>query len=326
MAAIIKFPLKMADGAQVKTIEELREHFDLADVLRYYNDGRLCKWLRAWYYDDEAGKVEQLDSCSEDFKKSLCDILGVSYLESRFDNVDLDDILKRNERLEHLKQFTADDRILELVDSVAFTQEEMMGLLGEGDRTIYLCGKRFVIPGDIGYVTYVGVNKCIVEFGGNAVEAGIDLQGVEFNINDYINDSVDEFVDHINDDYLVDADRNLKFFSFFEKNPALGVKLLRKEAEKRSERAEIVLGWCYGTGFGVKESSEEAIMWLKRAAEYNYVRAQYMLGILYCEGEADGDEKEIREEAIKWLKKAAEQGYAQAQYELGKVYYYGDCF
>lgn len=321
--AAIRFPLKMADGTQVKTIEELREHFDLVEVIRYYNDGRLYKWLKAWYYDAEAEEVGRLDSCSEDLKKKICEILGVTYQENRFDSVDLEDISKKNERIERLKRFTADDRILSSVDSVAFTQEELMGLLGKCERTIYLCGNRFVIPGDIGYVTYVGVNNCTVEFAGNAVEAGINLQGVDFDISDYIDNSVDDFIDYIKDDYLVDNNHNMKFYSFFQNNSTLGVKLLRQEAEKGSARTEIILGLCYLFGFGVKESIEEAAMWLKKAAEQNYVRAQYMLGIIYFEGKFHDGYEVIEEEAKKWLKKAAEQGYAQAQYKLGEVYYYG---
>ena len=42
----IKFPLKMANGALVRTIEELRENFDIVSVLTYYKDGRLVKWFK----------------------------------------------------------------------------------------------------------------------------------------------------------------------------------------------------------------------------------------------------------------------------------------
>lgn len=329
MSKIIKFPLKMADGAQVKTIEELRGHFDLADVIRYYHDGRLCKWLKAWYYDEEADRVEQLDSCSEDFKKDLCDILGVPYLEDRFSNVDINDISKKNERLERLKQFTADDRILESVENVAFTQEEMMVLLGKGERVIYLCGDCFSVPGDMGNITYVGVNNPKIEIDSGIVAAGIDFQEVEFNISLYIDGWVDDFIDHfidyLRDDYLVDDNQNMNFYIFFENNLPLGVKLLRQEAEKGSAKAETILGLCCVSGLGVKESIEEAIMWFQKAAGQNYVRAQYMLGLAYLEGKYASNKsyKEIKKEAVKCLKIAANQGYVQAQYALGEVYYYG---
>ena len=41
----VKIPLKMADGVLVRTIEDLREHFDIVSVLTYYQDGRLVKWI-----------------------------------------------------------------------------------------------------------------------------------------------------------------------------------------------------------------------------------------------------------------------------------------
>lgn len=100
MAGKIKFPLKMADGAQVRTIEELREHFDLISVLEYYSNGRLIEWLESRYYDEEADKIKVLDHSSADFKKNLCQILGVPYSENEAAQVDLGDISKKNERRE----------------------------------------------------------------------------------------------------------------------------------------------------------------------------------------------------------------------------------
>jgi len=82
MAKKERFPLEMADNAQVKSLEELREHFDLASVLRFYTNGKLLEWLSDRYYEDEADKVKSLNSSSTDFKKQLCEILGISYNET----------------------------------------------------------------------------------------------------------------------------------------------------------------------------------------------------------------------------------------------------
>ena len=120
MAKKVKFPLKMADDAQVRTLEELREHFDLTSVLGYYDDGRLIEWLTDRYYDDEAEKINALDSSAGDFKKQLCNILGAPYSEDEADVVNLADIAAKNERRERLKKFTADDKILAAADRVAF--------------------------------------------------------------------------------------------------------------------------------------------------------------------------------------------------------------
>lgn len=45
MAKKIKFALTMKDGTKVRTLNELREHFDLERVIGYFLDGRLQKWL-----------------------------------------------------------------------------------------------------------------------------------------------------------------------------------------------------------------------------------------------------------------------------------------
>ena len=52
MARKVKFPLKLADGTEARTLDELREHFDSESVVGYFHDGRLLTWLRSRYYDD----------------------------------------------------------------------------------------------------------------------------------------------------------------------------------------------------------------------------------------------------------------------------------
>lgn len=134
----VKFPLKMADGVMVRTVEDLREHFDLAAVLSYYENGRLTKWLENGYYDEEAEKVAALDAASGSLVEELCDILGVDHSVYKTAQVDLDNIAKRNQRLEQLKQITADDALLAAVDRVAFSQDDLSELLKKGITEIYL--------------------------------------------------------------------------------------------------------------------------------------------------------------------------------------------
>ena len=179
--AKVKFPLKMADEAQVRNLEELREHFDLASVLGYYDSGRLVEWLTDRYYEDEAEKISVLDSSAPDFKKCLCDILGAAYVA---DDLDMADIAGKNERRERLKQFTADDKILAAVDRVAFSQEELADLLDENVKEIYLCGESFSIPLKREQITYIGVNKPIVNISAATIvdfeSKGIVFKDIEF--------------------------------------------------------------------------------------------------------------------------------------------------
>ena len=186
---------------------------------------------------------------------------------------------------------------------VAFTQDELIGLLNMNVDVIYLYGECFTIPASIAGITYIGMNNPMVKFDGETVEPGIDLQGLEFNIEDYIDDG--------NNPYGVD-----KFYILFDNNPILGVKLLRAAAKKGSVKAQTVLGSCCMNGYGVEANQKEAIKWYQIAARKDYAAAQYMLGNCYKYG--DGVVKN-RKEAIKWYQKAARQGNADAKYELGNI-------
>lgn len=183
MSKKIKFPLEMANEVKVRTLEELRENFDLEKVLAYYVDGKLLTWLNDRYYENEAQQISQLDSSSSDFKNKLCEILGVDIRVEC--EIDFEVIERRNAKLAKLKQFTADAEIVKNVDRVAFDQEEMSDLLDDEISPIYLCGEKFIIPLSRVNITYIGVNspmavinsKEIVDFAAK----GITFQNIKFD-------------------------------------------------------------------------------------------------------------------------------------------------
>ena len=51
------FKLKLKDGAEVSTLEELRDNFDLEAVVGYFKSGDLLTWLEDRFYDDEADAI-----------------------------------------------------------------------------------------------------------------------------------------------------------------------------------------------------------------------------------------------------------------------------
>ena len=59
MAKTIKFNLN-CDGHPVRTLEDLREHFSMEDVLEYLNNGMLARWLDIRGYTAEKEQVEQI--------------------------------------------------------------------------------------------------------------------------------------------------------------------------------------------------------------------------------------------------------------------------
>ena len=301
--AKIKSPLLMADGARVRTIEELREHFDIASVLAYYDSGKLHEWLENYYYDTEADEINNLDSSATDIKEKICGILGISCAGEEAGNISLADISDKNRRLHKLKKFTSDDEILKAVDYVAFTQEELQSLLDAGAKRIYLCKEQgeFEIP-DIEGVTYIGVNHPSANAPEWFGEKGIVFQNVDIGIEEMLRSAKEYLADCCNGG-LVEA-----------------VELWHKAATFGNAEAQYILGISYRYGCGVAQDYEEACKWYRKAAEQGDADAQNALGdCYYCRCAA-----EDYEEACKWYRKAAEQENADAQYNLGVCYYCGD--
>ena len=77
----------------------------------------------------------------------------------------------------------------------------------------------------------------------------------------------------------------------------------------------------YYKGEGVPQDYQEAVKWLRMAAEQGVVGAQFVLGRMYYYGEGV---TENDAEAMSWYRKAAEQGYAAAQGILGVMYEKGE--
>ena len=163
MAKKIRFPLETADGAEVRDLEELQEHFDLETVAEYYKNGKLLTWLRDRYFEDEAAAIEALDESSSDFQRQLC---GIFKVEFTGEQINLEAVAQRQERLARLREFTDEEEFINHIDQVAFDQEELADLLDEGTENIYLCGAYFTVPASCNNVTYIGISQPTVHISG----------------------------------------------------------------------------------------------------------------------------------------------------------------
>ena len=161
MAKKVKFPLEMENGVQVRNIEELRENFSLLKVLGYLKEEKLIIWLQDRYENDIAEAVENLDVQDEALAKKICEIFDVPY-DATIEK-ELEKAVEREERIGKLREYTDDEQYVEVIDNVAFNQEELYALLDEDVDKIYLCGERFSIPSAKAGVTYIGVNNPTVE-------------------------------------------------------------------------------------------------------------------------------------------------------------------
>lgn len=154
MAKKIKFGLAMPDGTSVRTIEDLREHFNLETTIVYFLDGKLMEWLDDRFYETIAKAVRELRHDAPDFKQKLCDALGVTY---EGEDISLEDIEVANAKKARLKQLTSDEEIISHAAETAFSQEELADLLDAGVTTIYLCREEFHLPTKVENCRYIGI-------------------------------------------------------------------------------------------------------------------------------------------------------------------------
>ena len=77
MAKTIKFNL-ICDGKPVRTLEDLRNNFSIEDVIAYFNNQLLHRWLNVRGYNQELDKVEALQTEDEiELVKGLIEIFEV---------------------------------------------------------------------------------------------------------------------------------------------------------------------------------------------------------------------------------------------------------
>ena len=98
------------------------------------------------------------------------------------------------------------------------------------------------------------------------------------------------------------------------------LKELRPLAENGYAGAQFILGLMYDEGQGVPQDYAEAATWYRMAAEQGYVTAQSKLGFMYDEGQGVPQDYN---EAIKWFMLAAAQGNVYAQHNLGVAFLHG---
>lgn len=75
MAKTVKFNLIM-DNHPVRNIEGLQEHFSIEDMLKYYENGLLIRWLNVRGYYNYLEEVEKIDA-SEDKKIIITKLIKI---------------------------------------------------------------------------------------------------------------------------------------------------------------------------------------------------------------------------------------------------------
>lgn len=95
------------------------------------------------------------------------------------------------------------------------------------------------------------------------------------------------------------------------------MKWFRKAAEQNFAKAKYRLGIHYSLGSGVTKDDVVAFSWYRKAAEQNDAEAQCQLGDCYSQGKGVALDWV---ESANWFRKAAEQNNVEAQCALGNCY------
>ena len=163
MARKIRFALPMGDGAEVRTIEDLRKHFDLYEVVGYYLDGKLVEWLQDRHYENTEKQISDLKITDPDFVAKLCTALKVD--TPPVDKVDIKALASLNRKEDEVAQLTSDPEAVSHVKSLACNQDDLKCLLTAGVETIYLLGTdakkhpdAYTIPLNFPRRTFIGVS------------------------------------------------------------------------------------------------------------------------------------------------------------------------
>lgn len=93
---------------------------------------------------------------------------------------------------------------------------------------------------------------------------------------------------------------------------------IKTQADGGNADAQNKLGWRYATGTGVFfKSDQDAVYWYKKAAEQQYPKALYNLGLAYANRRGV---KRDYEKAFSYFLEAANRDFTQSYYFLGLMY------
>ena len=163
MAKRIKFPLEMKDGNKVRTIEEFRTYFDSEKAVMYFLNGKLQGWLEDRHYDHYYEEICRIDPKEDNILQTICEVLEIECDVIVSESIDLKKIQKNNKKIEKIRQYVDDKKILDRLDSIAMNQKELDRLIENSCSEVYLFEKSFIIPGTISNMRIIGINNPTLE-------------------------------------------------------------------------------------------------------------------------------------------------------------------
>ena len=276
--------LSMSDGTQVKTLEELREHFDLISVLEHYTSGNLLEWLKSLHCEEEADAVAAMNPFMPEFEKTLCGLFHVPF--------SLEQMMAAYEK------------------AASENCAEAQFRLG----CCYLFGYGVIIHrGRRGYTRKN--NEKIAK--GAALTRQAAEQGhlfAQYSLGNYYLRS--QGFDAAATWYQKAAEQGYIPAVYSTRT----IEGYLQAAEQGHARAQAQLGKAFFYGSGVEQDYQKAAKWYRKAAEQGDMEAEYRLCLCYITG--TGVEKD-EEEAEKWCSRAGETDSFPGEFWIGECFFYG---
>ena len=117
----IKFNL-IVDGERCRKIEDIQNNFNILDLLDYYKNKKLHKWLKVRKFDDYFYKIDGI-KVDDDFEiaKKLCEIF-----EIECEDEDIKSELLSGVKEEIIKKNEVNKNILNKIESIVKIDDEML--------------------------------------------------------------------------------------------------------------------------------------------------------------------------------------------------------
>jgi len=127
MAKKIKFNL-IVDGVRCRNIEDIKNNFNVLDLIEYLKNGKLLKWAQVRNLDELSIQIENINSKDDlEISKQLCEIFEIDCDESDLKNELNQTIEQLNDKsiIKNLDQFLKDidNRIKELEKNCSFNKK-----------------------------------------------------------------------------------------------------------------------------------------------------------------------------------------------------------
>ena len=333
MARKIKFALEMTDGVEVRDLDDLREHFNLERVIKYFHSGQLLNWLRDRYYEDEADLISSIGLTDPHLSEKLCIAFGVSSAEA----LDPEFMQRISEKKAILETKTSDENILNNAKITAITQEDLADLLDMDEPLIYLCGEKFNVPirvTDKHYIGILGTPKINIKaFSPEELELKrIVFENVTLpwgSVSTVSNEDISTFEGCKRVAMAGNAEAMYKLAMMYlngdngaKKDSYAARDWFRRAADAGDAEAINMVGKCYAEGIGGFIDKQAALRWYKDAAEANSIDGMINLAGMYLY-EDENKSPENYSEAVRYLYIAASLNNPEAMNMLGDCYRYG---